>query len=108
MDSSGGTCCGNSVGWRREERLNIEVPVEAVSLPILSRTERLSWEYELLGMTPGDHVMELYREALRARGVLSSGELAAGRDGQTVQVARDSSSCASDRRRLRGSFSSPR
>jgi error-prone DNA polymerase len=71
----------------REEGLDVEVPVEPVTLPTLSRAERLGWEYELLGMTPGDHVMGLYREWLRARGVLSSGELAARRDGQVVRVA---------------------
>src|SRR5512136_35166 len=47
----------------------------------------MAWEYELLGLTPGDQVMSLYREELRAQGVLSSGELAERQDGQTVRVA---------------------
>jgi error-prone DNA polymerase len=54
---------------------------------MVGRAERLGWEVELLGLTPGDHVGGLYREALRARGVLSSGELEGQRDGQTVRVA---------------------
>jgi error-prone DNA polymerase len=71
----------------QEESLDLEVPVETVDLPVLDRAERLAWEYELLGLAPGDHVMGLYREALQARGVLSSGELAAQRDGERVRVA---------------------
>jgi len=71
----------------REEGLDVEVPVEPAVLPTLSQAEQMGWEYELLGMMPGDHVMALYRERLRANGVLSSGELTARRDGQTVRVA---------------------
>jgi error-prone DNA polymerase len=70
-----------------EEGLDVEVPVEPAALPALSAGERMGWEYELLGLAPEDHVMSLYREALEARGVLSSQALAEGRDGQTVRVA---------------------
>ena len=44
-------------------------------------------EYELLGMAPGDHVMRLYRQKLKARGVLTSSQLMEQRNGQMVQVA---------------------
>jgi len=71
----------------QEEGLDIEMPVEPVTLPALGRAERLGWEVELLGLTPGDHVIGLYREVLQAQGVLSSGELEGQRDGQTVRVA---------------------
>jgi error-prone DNA polymerase len=70
-----------------EEELDLEIPVEAVALPALDEAERIAWEYELLGLTPGDHVMSLYREILRANGVLSSGELATRGDGERVRVA---------------------
>jgi error-prone DNA polymerase len=70
-----------------EEGLDVEVPVEAVALPSLGHAERLAWEYELMGLAPGEHLMGLYREALRAQGVLTSRDLAARRDGQMVQVA---------------------
>jgi error-prone DNA polymerase len=69
------------------EGLDVEVPIESVALPVLSEAERLGWEYELLGLAPGDHVMRLYRERLRTQGVLSSKELAERRNGQTVRVA---------------------
>jgi error-prone DNA polymerase len=61
--------------------------VESVDLPALSPEEQMGWEYELLGLAAGDQVTSLYRETLRARGVLSSRELAARRDGEIVRVA---------------------
>jgi error-prone DNA polymerase len=70
-----------------EEGMDIEVPIESVTLPALSPAERLGWERELLRMTPGDHVMSLYRETLQTRGVLTSPELQDQRDGRRVRVA---------------------
>jgi error-prone DNA polymerase len=71
----------------QQEGLEIEVPLEPVVLPILRKAERLGWEYELLGMAPGEHVMQLYRPQLRRQGVLSSRELEEKGNGQTVRVA---------------------
>ena len=71
----------------RPEELDIEVPLCTVALPRLNPRERLGWEYELLGLAPGDHVMRLYRAQLRTQGVLSSAEVAQRQDGQTVRVA---------------------
>jgi error-prone DNA polymerase len=70
-----------------EEGLDIETSVEAVALPHLSPAERMGWEYELLGLAPGEHVMALYREALRAQGILSSREFAEQENGQAVRIA---------------------
>ncbi|MFN2182376.1 MAG: OB-fold nucleic acid binding domain-containing protein, partial [Anaerolineae bacterium] len=90
----------DGLGWKRrdliwslgglayqEEGLDIEVPVIPASLPALDQAERMAWEHEILGMVPGDHVMSLYREALRAQRVLSSGELWSRQDGERVRVA---------------------
>ena len=71
----------------QEEGLDLEVPVEAVPLPALDQAERLAWEYELLGVAPGTHVMELYRATLEAQGVLSSRQLEKQPDGKAVRVA---------------------
>ena len=65
----------------------MQVPVIQVALPALSHKEKLGWEYELLGLAPGDHVMSLWREELQKQGVLDSRQLAEQQDGQTVQVA---------------------
>lgn len=70
-----------------EQELDIDIPIHRVALPELKHTERLGWEYELLGLAPGEHVMQLYRDRLRAAGVLSSAELDECRDGQAVRVA---------------------
>ena len=71
----------------REQEMDMHMAVEPATLPVLSRRERLGWEYELLGLAPGDHVMRLYRERLREQGVLSSKELEESEDGQEVRVA---------------------
>jgi error-prone DNA polymerase len=71
----------------QQDGLDVEVPLESVALPILSQAERLAWEYELLGMAPGEQVMDLYREALKKQGVLTSCELAERRNGERVRVA---------------------
>ena len=71
----------------REDELGLETLVEAVDLPVLSRVEHMLWEYELLGLTPDGHVVSLYRDALRARGVSSSEDLRAVRHGQVVRAA---------------------
>jgi error-prone DNA polymerase len=71
----------------QEEGLDLEAPLVAVALPVLGQVERMLWEYELLGLTPGEHIMSVYRERLRARSVASSGELASRRSGERVLVA---------------------
>jgi error-prone DNA polymerase len=58
-----------------------------VDLPALDQVEQMLWEYELLGTAPGAHLMGVYREWLRARGVLSSADLAKRRSGERVRVA---------------------
>jgi error-prone DNA polymerase len=71
----------------QEDGLDIVVPLDEVALPTLRAHERLSWEYELLGLAPGEHIMQLYRERLRRQGVLSKAELEERQDGETVRVA---------------------
>ena len=71
----------------QEEGLDMALPVEPAALPSLEHAERLAWEYELLGMAPGEQVMALYREALRARGVVDSRALQEQSDGDRVRVA---------------------
>ena len=56
-------------------------------MPALEQAERMAWEYELMGMAPGEHVMSLYRESLQARRVQTSAELTDRQDGERVRVA---------------------
>jgi error-prone DNA polymerase len=71
----------------QEDGLDLDVPVEMVALPSLDQVEQLAWEYELLGVAPGTHVMDLYRESLEAQGVLGSRQLEELPDGRPVCVA---------------------
>jgi error-prone DNA polymerase len=71
----------------QEEGLDLDLPIEPAALPSLENAERLAWEYELLGMSPGDQVMALYREALQAQGAIDSRTLQGRSDGDLVRVA---------------------
>ncbi len=71
----------------QEQTLDIDVPIIPATMPRLSTTERLGWEYELLGLAPGNHMMNLYRERLDAQGILTSKAFQEQSDGQQVQVA---------------------
>jgi error-prone DNA polymerase len=44
-------------------------------------------EMEALGLSTGDHIIAFYRPWLAEQGILSSEQLAAGRNGQRVRVA---------------------
>jgi error-prone DNA polymerase len=70
-----------------EDGLDLDLTIEPAALPSLEHAERLAWEYELLGLAPGDQVMALYREALRAQGVLDSRALESHSNGDLVRVA---------------------
>jgi error-prone DNA polymerase len=69
-----------------EEEL-VDEPVEETDLPELLEREALAWDYELLGLSPDEHVMHLLRPRLNARGVLRAVDLAGQRAGAIVQVA---------------------
>ena len=47
----------------------------------------MGWHLDLLGLTPGDHPLRLYRPHLRASGILSAADLARRHDGEVVKVA---------------------
>jgi error-prone DNA polymerase len=72
---------------RYEEEALLEEPPTPVDLPALEEGEVLSWDYELLGLSPDDHPLRLWRAQLAARGVLTAAELADQPAGRMVQVA---------------------
>jgi error-prone DNA polymerase len=71
----------------QEKDLDLQVPVEPASLPVLDDAERMAWEYELLGLAPNGHVMDLCRQGLQEKGVSTSGELKYAQDGQIIRLA---------------------
>ena len=70
-----------------EEELDLVFPDDGIELPPLSRAEEMGAEYEVLGLSTGDHLMALYRPWLAEQGILSSRELAACPAGRRVRVA---------------------
>jgi error-prone DNA polymerase len=74
-------------GLHYEEEVLVEAPEIPTELPELAEREALRWDYELLGLSPDDHPMRLWRARLQARGVVSAAELAAETPGKVVEVA---------------------
>jgi error-prone DNA polymerase len=74
-------------GLHYEEEVLVEAPEIPAELPELTEREALRWDYELLGLSPDDHPMRLWRPRLRARGIVSAAELAAQTPGRVVEVA---------------------
>jgi error-prone DNA polymerase len=71
----------------QEEKLDLDVPADDVELPELSRSEEVTWEHTVLGLSTGDHVLAFYRDQLTAQGILDSMALKQQPDGEQVKVA---------------------
>jgi error-prone DNA polymerase len=74
-------------GLQYEEEALVEAPDEAAELPELEVREKLTWDYELLGLSPGDHPMRMLRDKLKAQGVLSARDLAKQPAGRMIAIA---------------------
>jgi error-prone DNA polymerase len=70
-----------------EQELDLVLPDDGVKLPPLSKAEAMTAEYDLLGVSTGDHVMTLYRPWLAQHGIMSSQELEARAAGKWVRTA---------------------
>jgi len=69
------------------EELDLALPPDEIRFPALGRAEELLEEYELLGLSPDDHPLALYRPWLAQGGILSSEELNQQPNEAWVQVA---------------------
>ena len=74
-------------GLQYDEAVLIEAPDIPADLPDLTEREAMSWDYELLGLSPDDHPLRLWRARLHDQGVLSVAELMAQPTGKLVKVA---------------------
>jgi error-prone DNA polymerase len=74
-------------GLQYAEEVLLEAPDVEADLPSLTEGEAIAWDYELLGMSPGDHPMRLLRPRLAAQHVLTAAELARHEAGKEVTVA---------------------
>ncbi len=93
-----GACDGLSADRRRllwelgaldyaPQRFDLESDLDDPGLPVLTAAETMGWNLEQLGMTPGDHLLRLYRPHLQTAGILSAADLDAHGDGEQVRVA---------------------
>ncbi len=71
----------------QEEMLALEYPPETPSLPALTPAGAMMMEHAVLGLSTGDHVMTLYRDRLRAAGILSTRQARGQRNGQRIELA---------------------
>jgi error-prone DNA polymerase len=70
-----------------EDELDLVFAHEPISLPPLSPADAMLAEQEVLGLSPGDHVMTLYRPFLNRQGIRGSKTLMSCADQQQVAVA---------------------
>ena len=74
-------------GLQYDEDVLVEALDIPADLPDLTEGEAMSWDYELLGLSPDDHPLRLWRTRLRSQDVLSVAELTAQPTGRLVKVA---------------------
>ncbi len=71
----------------QEEMLELVFQSQAVDLPVQTLAESMLAEQEMMGLSPGDHIMTLYRQRLSAQHIHGSRGLAACANGQRARVA---------------------
>ena len=59
-------------GLHYDEEALVEAPDTPADLPDLTEREAMAWDYELLGLSPDDHPLRLWRARLRGQGVLDA------------------------------------
>ena len=70
-----------------EEELEFDYPLAEVELPALSTAGAMLMEQSVMGLSPGDHIMTLYRERLNEFGLPTAGDLLQLNNGQQVTIA---------------------
>ena len=71
----------------RQDGLELNFQPQTVDLPPQSLAEAMLTEQEIMGLSPGDHIMTLYRRQLEAQGIHGSRGLAGCANGGRVRVA---------------------
>ncbi|HUV95537.1 MAG TPA: error-prone DNA polymerase, partial [Anaerolineae bacterium] len=71
----------------RADELPLPFASEKVALEPMTYGERLVWEYGVTGLSTNGHVMELFREEMKERGVITSLDLTRTLTGDRVKVA---------------------
>ena len=71
----------------QENELDLVFTPQAIDLPRLTAAEAMLNEQQVLGLSPGDHIMTFYREKLRQHNILGSYGVTAVSNGKWVYVA---------------------
>ncbi len=71
----------------QEQGLDLVFNSPHVELPAQTIAEAMLAEQEILGLSPGDHVMTLYRAAMQEQGIIGSQALSEYATGQRVRAA---------------------
>ena len=66
----------------------VEAPDVPAELPDLTEREAMGWDYELLGLSPDDHPLRLWRARLRGAGRAERGRAGDPAGGQPRQGGR--------------------
>jgi error-prone DNA polymerase len=76
-------------GLRRkfDSQSELELPASAPPLPQINEEERTRLEYRISDLSTGRHLVEFYRERMRALGALTSTEANRQPDGSRIRVA---------------------
>ncbi len=70
-----------------DEMLDLVYKPQDVKLPSQTLAESMLAEQEIMGLSPGDHIMTLYRDRLIAQDVQGSDSLTSCKNGQRVRAA---------------------
>jgi error-prone DNA polymerase len=69
------------------DALSIPIDLPMFDLPPLSDADILAAEYDVLGLSTGEHIIAFYRERLREQHIVGYADLPHCKDGDTVRVA---------------------
>ena len=78
---------GRGLRRKLDAQSELELPAAAPPLPQISEEERTRLEYRISDLSTGRHLVEFYRERMRALGALTSAEANRQPDGSRIRVA---------------------
>ena len=78
---------GRGLRRKLDPQSELDLPAGAPPLPQVNEEERTRLEYRISGLSTGRHLVEFYREKMRAPGALTSAEANRQPDGSRIRVA---------------------
>src|SRR5262249_56539792 len=78
---------GRGLRPKLDSQSELELPASAPPLPQINEEERTRLEYHISDLSTGRHLVEFYRERMRALGAQTSAEVNQAPDGSRIRVA---------------------